>query len=341
MLSASDLPNDVLHLIFEDLAETARSALINATVTSRTWRVIALPCLLSCVDLSYHNGPHPPLRALSVLHPQLLKLYTGSEDAELRERQRAFVRFLLGNPGLAPSVRDLRWTLVWAAEEEFDEWDLRTWEAFELMRNVTRLDLAADHWNGVLEYPRQNPTALFPGVTELSLGGWMHRGLVKAIVGSIDASRLVSLKLNHLQDEGACRTGEPLPLDIVEEAYPPEQYQDLYLDEGISDDLFERQENGEAGYFPGPMWYPLRLLRREPLDSLKHIDIELCYVSRILDRRNDITMSREVADIIARYVRAEKLISRYIPARTDRMGYAGRAKLCRPSRFIWASTPKF
>jgi hypothetical protein len=80
--------------------------------------------------------------------------------------------------------------------------DLQTWDVFSRMQNVARLDLASLHDISDQPYIRQNPARLFPAVTHLRLVGWMHRGLVRALVTSFDARKLDCLELDHLEDEG-------------------------------------------------------------------------------------------------------------------------------------------
>lgn len=275
--------------------------LLNSSLVSRSWRALILPVLLRHVDLSAHNEEHPPRRGAN---PNYYFSWVDEEHEPRhpRRRQLAFLRLILNRPELARLVESLAWTLMW--RDGFDDgWEhtdleLRTWEAFSLMRNVRKLDLAAFHRNGELVPARQNPDSLFPAVRDLCLGGWLHRGLVRAIVNSIDVSKLVALDLHHLQDEGAWHSGEPLPWDIINRLRLPRG--DPYHEEGISDDVWARQERGAAAYLPGPMWYLLRLLRQSNLSSMRHFTVDLCPPSCGVFERNDITMFRELAEFIQR-----------------------------------------
>lgn len=189
-------------------------------------------------------------------------------------RQRAFLRLITSRPGLTKHIQSFTWTLIWwdFGEHQLQEIDLQTWNVFERMSNVTYLDLASLHEVSQETYVRQNPTTLFPAVTDLRLLGWMHRGLVKAIILSLDARRLRSLRLDYLQDEGALPDGTPLDPDTaVEYAHSARKTESTHTfndDTAFDDEAFHGQETGKLFVFPGPMWFPLRLLRYCSLDSL-------------------------------------------------------------------------
>jgi hypothetical protein len=185
-------------------------------------------------------------------------------------------------------------------EDGLTDIDLRTWEVFSRMQNVARLDLASLHDISDQPFIRQNPTRLFPAVTHLRLVGWMHRGLVKAILTSLDADKLGCLKLDHLQDEGALPNGEPMPQDLATKH--SHEGGDPYGDEGIDDELWARQERGDAAIFPGTMWFPLRFLRQRCLASMVHLQIVLGPLADTLNLRNNITMFHETAEFIQRWV---------------------------------------
>ncbi|XXH01314.1 Histone chaperone asf1 [Hypoxylon texense] len=295
------LPAEIVQLIFENLVGDTKT-LADVGLVCRSWRALSLRFLLQDVDLSSHNmGRLPEYEQYSFRFFREVVMADYSDQYRphnLVPRQRAFLRLMTDRPELAVHVKALTWTLVWLdfEETELTDIDLRTWDVFGRMQNVARLDLASLHDVSYQPYIRQNPARLFPAVTDLRLVGWMHRGLVKAILTSLDASKLSCLKLDHLQDEGALPNGEPMPMDIVAN-YSYHQV-DPYVDEGIDEKLWARQERGDAGIFPGPMWYPLRFLRQRRLASMAHLEIRLGPFTENLDLRNDVTMFREIAEFI-------------------------------------------
>lgn len=309
MLHPSDmndgLPVDILQLIFDHLVGDTNT-LARVGLVSRSWHILSLPFLLKHVDLSSHNNGRLPDyedSSFPLLRGVVMADYSDEyRPSSLVPRQRAFLHLMTQHPELARHVRAFTWTLVWMDfnDDGLTDIDLRTWDVFGLMQNVARLDLASLHNISDQPYIRQNPARLFPAVTHLRLVGWMHRGLVKAIVTSLDTSRLSCLRLDHLQDEGALPNGEPTPQDVALKHVQSQG--DPYSDEGIDDKLWARQDRGDAGIFPGPMWFPLRYLRRQCLASMAHIRIRLGPFTDSLDLRNDITMFHETAEFIRRWV---------------------------------------
>ncbi|KAI4860574.1 hypothetical protein F4820DRAFT_465555 [Hypoxylon rubiginosum] len=295
-------PVEILQLILDNLVGDTNT-LARVGLASRSWRTLSLPFLLKDVDLSSHNmGQTVDYDGCSLrFYSDVDTVYCSDEyrPRSLVPRQRAFLRLMTDRPELIMHVKALTWTLVWIDfdEDDLTDIDLQAWDVFGRMQNVTRLDLASLHNIGDQPYIRQNPARLFPAVTDLRLVGWMHRGLVKAIVTSLDASKLRSLKLDHLQDEGALPNGAPIPQDIVI-TYSPYHEVDPYDNEGIDDKLWARQERGGVVTFPGPMWSPLRFLRRRCLSSMAHLQIRLGPLNANLDLRNDITMFRETVEFI-------------------------------------------
>lgn len=296
-------PSEISQLIFGMLVGETRT-LARVGLVSRLWRTLSLPSLLANIDLSSHNNgrlPEYETPEFPLLRGVAMADYSDEyRPRNLVPRQRAFLRFMTDRPELAIYVRAFAWTLVWIDfdEEGLTDIDLRTWLVFSSMHNVTRLDLASLHNISNQPYIRQNPAKLFPAVTQLRLVGWMHRGLVKAIITSLDASKLSCLKLDHLQDEGALPDGEPIPLDLAtKHSHGPG---DPYSDEGIDNKLWARQERGDAAIFPGPMWFPLRIIRQHCLGSLEHFQIRLGPLINILDQRNVITIFQETAEFIRR-----------------------------------------
>lgn len=297
--SAGNLP-DILRLIFEQL-EGDHMGLCNVGLTCRAWRTLSMPHLLRTVDLSSHNNGRLP----HFERPPLLPLAYADYRADYRPknlvpRQRAFLRFINARPALAKYVKSLAWTLIW---KDFDdstssEIDRQTWNVFSKLNNVTQLDLASLHEIYEEDVVRLNPTTLFPAVTDVRLLGWMHRGLVKAIVSSLRADQLRSLKTDYLQDEGALPNGAPMSAEIAEEyAHSARNRYDV---ETIDDELFRRQETCKACIFPGPMWLPLRLLSTHSLDSLAHLQVKVTPFNMDADLRNYQTLFIETAKLLTR-----------------------------------------
>lgn len=291
---------DIMLLVFDELVGDA-TTLARVGLVSRSWRTLSLPFLFRDIDLSCHNNGRLPEHedpSFPLLFGVVMSDYSDRyRPRNLVTRQRAFLRLMTERPELATKVKALAWTLVWQDfdDEGLGDIDLRTWDVFGLMRNVARLDLASLHEIGWEPFIRQNPSRLFPAVTHLRLVGWMHRGLVKAILSSLDTSRLVHLNLDHLQDEGALPNGKPM-----EDDWARESLYSLDASEDIDDDLFARQEMGGVAIFPGPMWYPLRLLREQSLASMSHLHVRLGPVDRQIDRRNYFCMFKELSDFIRR-----------------------------------------
>ncbi|KAK4547916.1 hypothetical protein LTR36_010635 [Oleoguttula mirabilis] len=174
--------------------------------------------------------------------------------------------------------------------------DRQTWNVFRLMENVAQLDLASLHDVYGDDFVRQNPARLFPAVTDLRLLGWMHRGLVKAILTSLDASKLRSLKLDYLQDEGALPEGAPINMEFaIDHAHNARR---TYSSDLIGHELLNRQETGKAIIFPGPMWLPMHLLAACSLDSLTLLQVKLAPFNMDIDLRSYHTLFRRTADVI-------------------------------------------
>ncbi|KAK7211951.1 hypothetical protein V2G26_019129 [Clonostachys chloroleuca] len=301
------LPADVLLLVFNALVGDTTS-LVSAGCVSRLWRTLSLPFLLKDVDLSSHNRGRLPEYEDPTFASSRVVMSDYSDRYRPRNlvpRQRAFLRLMIDRPELAIHVKTFTWTLVWYDTDEFGcdgdvmtDIDFRTWEVFGRLCSVTHLDLASLHQIGHEPYIRQNPDTLFPDVTHLRLVGWMSRGLVRAIVNSLDASKLVSAKFDYLQDEGALPNGEPIPQDLVWKTRESRYPDDLYSHRGIGDELWHRQECGEVPIFPGPMWLPLRLMRSRRMSSIAHLQVSLSPFSDQADLRNDKTTFLETAAFV-------------------------------------------
>lgn len=194
-----ELPPDVLHFVFQELVGDYET-LLNVSLTCRGWQSLAQPSVYHAVDISSHNnGRQPQLE--NETRPLVYADYDGEfQPQNLVSRQRAFLCRIVDEPQLARYVKSFTWTLIWLDfdEEDLTGIDLQTWDMFSKLTNVTYLDLASLHRHDYDEYIRQNPTVLFPKVRDLRLLGWMHRGLVRAILTSLDPSKLQSLRLDYL-----------------------------------------------------------------------------------------------------------------------------------------------
>lgn len=302
-----ELPPDVLQLVFQELVGDYE-ALLNVSLTCSAWRSLAQPSVYRVVDISSHNnGRQPQLEC--EMRPLVYADYDGEfRPQNLVSRQRAFLRRMMDEPQLARYVRSFTWTLIWLDfdEDDLTEIDHQTWDVFGRMTNVTYLDLASLHRNDDDGYIRQNPTVLFPKVRILRLLGWMHRGLVRAIVTSLDPRKLESLRLDYLEDEGAFPNGESLGKDSAlrlahhtlkagfSQRIDPNRAtksSDIY-----HNDLIIRQETGKAFIFPGPMWLPLYLLSAHSMTSLSHLEVKVPLFSIYTDFRSYHTLFQQTAD---------------------------------------------
>jgi hypothetical protein len=312
-----ELVPDVLQLVFRQLAGD-NASLLNISLTCRAWRSLASPALFQVVDISSHNNGRQPQHESSV-RPMVYADYDGEfRPQNLVLRQRAFLRLVADKPELARYVKDFTWTLVWldnwyesfCEDDTLTETDRQTWNVFGRMVNVTHLDLASLHYVCEDEYVRQNPAILFPKVRDLRLLGWMHRGLVRAIITSLEPCQLRSLSLDSLEDEGAFPNGDPLGSDSIhrhahhtESGKPFRRYgpHEATGSEVYHDDLITRQETGNAFVFPGPMWLPLYLLSAHAMVSLTHLQIKLApFDQRSADVRSYITLFHQTASFIAK-----------------------------------------
>lgn len=312
-----ELVPDVLQLVFQQLVGDSVS-LLNVSITCRSWRSIALPCLLQAVDISSHNNGRQPQLECEMRTMVYADYHADYRPRNLVSRQRAFLRLMTDKPELTRYVKSFTWTLIWLdawfsgldeGEDELTEIDRQTWNVFCRMVNVTRLDLASLHSIGEDEYIRHNPKTLFPGVRDLRLLGWMHRGLVRAIITSLEPRKLRSLELDYLEDEGAFPKGEPLGADFAlrhahharsTHAYGRPSPENPKGIEMYQDDLITRQETGKAFIFPGPMWLPLHLLSAHATVSLTKLQIKVPPFSTHTDLRSYNTLFRQTANFIAK-----------------------------------------
>ena len=305
-----ELPPDVLQLVFHELVGD-EEALLNVSLTCSAWRSLAQPSVYRVVDISSHNNGRQPQ-----LECEELPLVYADYDSEYRPRnlitrQRDFLRLMVDKPHLAKYVKSFTWTLIWLDfdEQHLTEIDLQTWNVFGRMINVAHLDLASLHRNDDDGYIRQNPTVMFPKVKNLRLLGWMHRGLVRAIITALDPGKLQSLRLDYLEDEGALPNGESLGEDTairlahharrkgVSRQPDPKTTDGSYI---YHDDLILRQETGKAFIFPGPMWLPLYLLSAHALGSLSHLQVKVPPFVIYTDLRSYQTLFRQTASFLVK-----------------------------------------
>lgn len=298
-------------LVFQQLVDD-HVTLCNVGLVSRTWRSLSWPSLLTIVDLSSHNierrlTEHESTPVLPIVYSHHHAKY---RPRNLVPRQRLFLRLITAQPALANNVKVFTWTLIWR-----DSWsdsdhsplldiDRETWIVFARLFNVTHLDLASinDCDDDIVS---KNPTHLFPKVTDLRLLGWMHRGLVRAILTTIDTARLRSFTMDYLEDQGSMPGGYPMNMDIAWDfAKTSRQYNNgdevqwIGTEHLIDDSLFQRQEMDKAAAFPGPMWYPMRLLSGCALVSLSYLQMTIPHFDKDLDIRNYYTTFREAATLL-------------------------------------------
>lgn len=304
--SLGELPTDIVALIADGLVGDSQS-LASLSQTCRAWHTACLPALLHTVDLSSHNAGRQPEHEAHNLAPyfSLIKAEYHNKYRprnNLVSRQRAFLRLLTEKPELARYVKAFTWTLIWTDfdedEEQITDIDRETWNVFSRLTDVRRLDLASLHEHYEEPYIRQNPSRLFPAVTELRLLGWMHRGLVRAIVDAIDARKLRILQLHCLQDEGALANGKPLSFDATQDISASIKNGGEHIP--LSEEAIQRQETGKTVIFPGPMWLPCRMLRGRPLESLADIELHLAPFDVHIDLRNYHRAFEEMCELVTR-----------------------------------------
>lgn len=73
---------------------------------------------------------------------------------------------------------------------------------------------------------------------------------------------------------------------------------DIWAEDAVGEELFQRQEKGVVAIFPGPMWYALRWLSHSPLDSLKHLRVTIPHFDMNIDLRNYYTTFRETEKLL-------------------------------------------
>ncbi|KAF2759136.1 hypothetical protein EJ05DRAFT_333933 [Pseudovirgaria hyperparasitica] len=295
-LKMPEIPSDILVSIFETLVGDSES-LIAAGLTCTAWHAFSLPYLLYHVDLSCHNRGRLPEFEDDVVMPVVYASFNDKfKPGNLVPRQRAFLQLMTDRPELATHVHSFTWTLVYSDCSDLTDIDRETWVVFDRLNSVTRLDLAQILGEREIEYSRQPPPRLFPAVTDLRLVGSMNRKLVRAIITALEPSDLRSLRLDHLGDEGSLPGGLPMLEDLAD-PYIPNLKNRAEISGPIDEALFQRQESGSACVFPGPMWFPLRLLSSHSL-SLTHLEVKLAPINMEIDLRNYETMYQHTVRIM-------------------------------------------
>ncbi|KAF2184042.1 hypothetical protein K469DRAFT_727670 [Zopfia rhizophila CBS 207.26] len=285
-----DLPSDILLLVLEQLFDDTKALCRLGLVCRSLWH-LSLPFLLRTVDLSSHNDGRQHEQE-DEFHPEIHADYSEEyRPLSLVTRQRAFLRLMTNRPDVASHVRSLTWTLVWVDfdEEGLTEIDLELWNVFSRLTNVHQLDLATLHQIAKELFIRRNPSRLFPAVTHLRLLRWVHRGLVDAIISSLDSTELHTPSFDCLQDEGAFSNGAPMSEDVAK----------THARHASNVGLYERQRTGKACVFPGPMWTPLRVLSSRRCTPLTKFKLRTAPFDMNTDLRNYFTCFDETVRFLS------------------------------------------
>lgn len=298
-----NFPVDVLLLVLECLLSDTK-VLCSLSLACKVFRDLSRPFLLRRVDLSSHNGDQMT-QCEDEAHPNTNAHHSDDyRPPSLISRQRAFLRLMTNFPSLASHVQWLSWTLIWIEGDEkaLNEIDFQLWTVFGHLINVQRLDLASLHQIVEERFVRQNPSRLFPAVTHLRLHGWMHRGLVDAIIKSLNPAALHTLNLDFLDDEGAFPNRAPMSHEIARGYARTISHTYWTLMDSrspISEELYERQLTGRACIFPGPMWTPLRSLASQSCPSLTNFVLRISSFNGNCDIRNYYTCFNETARFLS------------------------------------------
>ncbi|KAK2767032.1 hypothetical protein FQN54_006350 [Arachnomyces sp. PD_36] len=298
-----ECPSEVLLLISERLNDS--SDLSSLSRVCKYLRQLLFPNLLRTVDLSSHNDGRLPDQEDEFLPEVYADFDDYCRPLKLVTRQRAFLSLMTRRPDLASLVQSFTWTLVWRdfEEESLADIDYELWNVFSGLNNVRQLDLASIHQIDDEPFIRKNPLRLFPGVTNLRLLGWMHRGLVDAIINSLDPASLCTLRLDYLQDEGALPNGDPMARDLAIEYACTGRNKGYNIGnpsrDGIPEELYERQKSGLACVFPGPMWAALRRLSSRSCTSLTKFELKIPAFDYDIDMRNYFSCFHETAQFLS------------------------------------------
>ncbi|KAK2801314.1 hypothetical protein FQN51_005414 [Onygenales sp. PD_10] len=284
-------PAEVLLAILEQLRHDKRT-LCNLGLVCKIFRDLTLPVLLSTVDLSFHNSG----RVLTAKYSPLTLL----------PRQHLFLRLISSRPDLASYVKSFTWTLLWIGDKGSEDSHINAnelWDVFSHLTNVRQLDLASLHCGSQNYYVHNPPPRLFPAVTHLRLVGWMHRGLVNAIVTSLNPTALRALDLHYLQDEGSFPDGNPISKKLAwahaRDARRGDFSGIMISRVSISEELYQRQRTGSAWIFPGPMWTPLHHLSTSRCTTLTTLELRIIPLVSVLDTPNYFRYFDEVAKLLS------------------------------------------
>lgn len=265
-----DLSNDIFVLILEKCDQRTH---YNLVLASKLLHSICTPQLYRDIDLSSHHFGR--IREWEDIIQ--FEMWANTDDSlgseGLLSRQRSFLHAIIKHSEYASHVRSLSWTLLWCDRPYDDgiiEIDYQIWNVFAALKRVTRLDLAhlpVDFYPD--PFTRQPPPVLFPMVTDLSLSGWMPHQLVTNILNSIDLSKLRSLNLDALQEEGNLPNGELMPEEVNRMFWNCEWRTRLCGRVTKETPLTDR-----SIIFPGPMWLPIVPLIGK-LDSLRCLKLRI------------------------------------------------------------------
>jgi hypothetical protein len=247
----------------------------NLSQTCKDLRLRCVPQLYREVDLSSHNIGRFPEHEDDKFRPEQ---WTHMDDFHRPENllslQRSFLRTMCQFPEYASYIRSFSWTLIWYDQHEeqdgLTEIDYQTWAVFSRMERVEKLDLAAIPGDkGLDDYCREVPPILFPRVTDLRLVGWFPHSLAVNIFNSINVSKLHSLQLDALQEEGQDSEGAPVSEDFNKD----------HWDDQERAQLCESRRKGltppDVGIvYPGPMWIPFLPLVGK-FASLRRLEITI------------------------------------------------------------------
>ena len=207
-----DLPAEIILLI---IPACSIASLQNLALTCRAvYERLATPLKYAVIDVSAHN-----LGRFLFTHPDgAISSYCSDryppkfDVDDLARRQHRFIATLLENQILGTYIRKFTWTIrsnchyIGSVPNHLSPKavypDTRLWSAFQILTNVTDLDLGCYHENWSWEYLQNPPATLFPSVTKLRLSGLMYPQIAENILRSVSLSSLTRLSLDNLQNPG-------------------------------------------------------------------------------------------------------------------------------------------
>lgn len=271
--------SDDIFLLILDHCE--RPSLYNLVLTSKSLRERCNQQLYRTVHLASHNLGRQT-ESEDEVHPDV---WANTDDTwgsdGLVRRQRAFLRTMIEcSDEYAPLVRSFSWTLKWLDDGDdpyaLPDIDHQVWTVFSRLTNVESLDLASIPMEEVVDpYVRQisSSLSLFPHTTQLRLMGWIPHDLVEAIIRSIDVSKLKSLSLSMLHEEGRLPDRSPMPEEINKEHWDA-SWRKIFCRYIASDNTVDNSLMAAGIIFSGPMWSPFVPLIGK-LASLQHLEIQI------------------------------------------------------------------